>query len=54
MEAKTREEAEEPEPELEKRITMISKLAEGLGFGEVGIKVLEDFDSNKHHAAMFR
>jgi hypothetical protein len=45
------EEAEEPKPDFKKRITMISKLSEGLEPVEAGIKVFEDIDSEKQRTA---
>lgn len=48
------EEAEEPKPESKERATMVSKLSEGFGPIESGIKVFEDIDSKEQLAAKIR
>jgi len=48
------EEAEEPKPEPKSRTTTVTKLSEGLGPIEDGIKVFEDTDSEKQPAAKVR
>ena len=48
------EEAEEPEPEPQERTRTVVKLAEGLDFIAVLIKVSEDIDSNRQRAAESR
>jgi hypothetical protein len=41
------EETEEPEPESKERTITVSKLTEGLGVTEAGIKLLEDINFNE-------
>jgi len=43
-----REEAEEPEPGPKERTMTVSKLVEGLGLTEAGIRAFDDIDLNEH------